>query len=42
MDIIELLLQIFLLALGFVLLIKGADWFVDSSSSVMAYFAVII
>lgn len=42
MDIIELLLQIFLLALGFVLLIKGADWFVDGSSSVMAYFAVII
>ena len=40
MDIMELLLQIFLLALGFVLLIKGADWFVDGSSSVAARFGI--
>lgn len=36
MDILQLLLQVLLLALGFVLLIKGADWFVDGSSSVAA------
>lgn len=40
MDILQLLLQIFLLAAGFVLLIKGADWFVDGSSSVAARFGI--
>lgn len=32
----EFLLQILLLAVGFVLLIKGADWFVDGSSGIAA------
>lgn len=40
MDILQLFLQIGLLALGFVLLIKGADWFVDGSSSVAARFGI--
>ena len=40
MDILQLLLQILLLAAGFVLLIKGADWFVDGSSSVAARFGI--
>ena len=40
MDILQLLLQVLLLALGFVLLIKGADWFVDGSSSVAARFGI--
>ncbi|MGN0598488.1 MAG: calcium/sodium antiporter [Oscillospiraceae bacterium] len=40
MDILQLFLQIFLLALGFVLLIKGADWFVDGSSSVASRFGI--
>ena len=30
----ELVLSIVLLAVGFILLVKGADWFVDGSSSV--------
>ena len=34
MDILNLLLQIIILAFGFILLVKGADWFVDGSSSV--------
>ena len=40
MDILQLLLQILLLAAGFVLLIKGADCFVDGSSSVAARFGI--
>ncbi len=40
MDILQLLLQVLLLAIGFVLLIKGADWFVDGSSSVAARFGI--
>ena len=40
MDIIQLFLQIFFLAIGFALLIKGADWFVDGSSSVAARFGI--
>ena len=40
MDILQLFLQILLLAAGFVLLIKGADWFVDGSSSVAARFGI--
>lgn len=40
MDILQLFLQIILLAVGFVLLIKGADWFVDGSSAVAARFGI--
>ena len=40
MDILQLFIQIFLLAFGFALLIKGADWFVDGSSSVAASFGI--
>lgn len=40
MDILQLLLQILLLIAGFTLLIKGADWFVDGSSSVAAKFGI--
>ena len=40
MDLIQLFLQIFFLAIGFALLIKGADWFVDGSSSVAARFGI--
>ncbi len=36
----EFLLQIVLLVVGFVLLIKGADWFVDGSSAVAARFGI--
>ena len=36
----EMLLQIVLLIAGFVALIKGADWFVDGSSSIAAIFKV--
>jgi len=36
----DYLLQILLLAAGFVLLIKGADWFVDGSSAVAARFGI--
>lgn len=32
----DILLQVLLLALGFAMLVKGADWFVDGSSSVAA------
>lgn len=34
------LLQIFLLVAGFVLLIKGADWFVDGSSAIATVFGI--
>lgn len=34
------LLQIFLLVAGFVLLIKGADWFVDGSSAIATRFGI--
>ena len=32
----EMLIQLALLAVGFVLLVKGADWFVDGAASVAA------
>ena len=32
----DILLQVLLLVLGFAMLVKGADWFVDGSSSVAA------
>ena len=34
MDVGQFLIQLLLLAAGFVLLVKGADWFVEGSSSV--------
>ncbi len=37
---LQLFLQIFLLVLGFTLLIKGADLFVDGSSAVAAHFGI--
>ncbi len=36
----EILLQLLLLVVGFVLLIKGADWFVDGSSGIAAKFGI--
>jgi cation:H+ antiporter len=36
----EILLQLGLLALGFVLLVKGADWFVDGASNIAAKFKI--
>ena len=36
----ELIIQIVLLALGFVMLVKGADWFVDGSSAVARRFGI--
>lgn len=36
----EVLLQIGLLALGFVLLVKGADWFVEGASSLAERFGI--
>ena len=36
----EILLQIVLLAVGFVMLVKGADWFVDGSASIATKFKI--
>lgn len=36
----DLLLQIFLLAIGFTLLVKGADWFVDGAAGLAAKFGI--
>ncbi len=36
----DLLIQIVLLALGFVMLIKGADWFVDGASGIASKFGI--
>ena len=36
----EILLQVLLLAVGFVMLVKGADWFVDGSSGIAAKFKI--
>ena len=36
----EIIFQVFLLVIGFVLLIKGADWLVDGASSVASNFKV--
>ena len=36
----EILLQLFILALGFGMLVKGADWFVDGSSSIARKFGI--
>ena len=35
-----MLLNLFLLVLGFVILIKGADWFVDGASAVAGNFKI--
>ena len=40
MSIWQLLLQTVLLAVGFVMLIKGADWFVDGAASLAAKFGI--
>ena len=36
----EIILQVALLALGFVMLVKGADWFVDGASGIAAKFHI--
>lgn len=36
----ELLIQLLLLALGFIMLVKGADWFVDGSAGIADRFGV--
>lgn len=33
-------MNIILLVLGFILLLKGADWFVDGSSSIASRFGI--
>ena len=36
----EILLQVLLLAVGFFLLVKGADWFVDGAAGVAEKFGI--
>ena len=36
----EMLISLLLLAVGFVLLVKGADWFVDGTSSIAAHLGI--
>ncbi len=36
----EILIQLLLLALGFTMLVKGADWFVDGSSGIASKFGI--
>ena len=36
----QILLQVFLLALGFVMLVKGADWFVDGAAGIATKFKI--
>ena len=36
----EILIQLFILVLGFVMLVKGADWFVDGSSGIARKFGI--
>lgn len=40
MEILDFLLQIALLAAGFFMLVKGADWFVDGSSGIATKFGI--
>lgn len=40
MFIMDMVLQIILLIIGFLILIKGADWLIDASSSVASHFKV--
>lgn len=39
-DIMQIMLQLLLLAVGFVMLIKGADWFVDGASKMADHFGI--
>ena len=36
----EMMLQMVLLALGFLMLVKGADWFVDGASGIAERFGI--
>ena len=36
----EMLIQLLLLVLGFVMLVKGADWFVDGAASIASKFGI--
>ena len=40
MDVWQLLLQLLLLAVGFVVLVKGADWFVEGASGIADKFGI--
>ena len=40
MSVLELLLQVLLLVVGFVMLIKGADWFVDGAAGIAVKFGI--
>ena len=40
MQIVQVLLQLLLLVVGFVMLVKGADWFVDGASKVAERFGI--
>ena len=40
MQILQVLLQLLLLVVGFVMLVKGADWFVDGASKVAEIFGI--
>ena len=36
----EIVLQLFLLVVGFVMLVKGADWFVDGAANIASRFGI--
>ena len=36
----EMLIQILVLAVGFTMLVKGADWFVDGAAGIAAKFEI--
>lgn len=36
----EMILQVLLLVLGFLMLVKGADWFVDGASGIAERFGI--
>ena len=36
----EMLIQLGILAIGFVMLVKGSDWFVDGASSIATKFGI--
>ena len=40
MDLLQLLLQFVLLAVGFVMLVKGADWFVEGTAGIAKKFGI--
>ena len=39
-DIMQIALQLLLLVVGFIMLIKGADWFVDGASKIADKFGI--